>query len=66
MNPVSSYVINFVFLYREAATAAQKAYERMNEPDHSGYQPTTSFTYSPEGLPGTSDNDVLRFVEPDD
>ena len=57
-----------VLLYREAAKAAQKEYERMNEGvASSAYQPTTtSFTYNPEGIPGTTVSESLKYTEPFD
>ena len=52
---------------REATTAAQKAYERMNEgAPPSTYQPTTTFPYNPEGIPGTTTTDSLKYAEPYD
>ena len=57
-----------VLLYREATKAAERQYERMNEGTApSAYQPTTtSFTYNPEGIPGTTASESLKYTEPFD
>lgn len=56
-----------LFLYREVTLAAKKEYEKMNDTSPtSTYQPTTSFTYNPGGIPGTTEDDTLEYVESSD
>lgn len=56
--------VEYLLVHREAD---QKQYGQMNEgAPTSTYQPTVTFAYNQEGVPGTAATDSLKYAEPYD